>query len=107
MSMTVIVIRSLVPGGTADRDRRLFPGDRLVYVRTYTEWFILSTTAVVCTCVDMGNFFPTHCPLFSLRKKSFNFPRALITVPFRLSLTLNTAYACSKCILNSMHLRFR
>ena len=32
MSMTVIVIRSLVPGGVADRDRRVFPGDRLVYV---------------------------------------------------------------------------
>ena len=32
MSMTVIVIRSLVPGGVADRDSRVFPGDRLVYV---------------------------------------------------------------------------
>ena len=34
MSLTVIVIRSLVPGGVADRDRRVFPGDRLVYVST-------------------------------------------------------------------------
>ena len=32
MSDTVIVIRSLVPGGVADKDRRVFPGDRLVYV---------------------------------------------------------------------------
>ncbi|XP_077869202.1 multiple PDZ domain protein-like [Saccoglossus kowalevskii] len=29
---TVIVIRSLVPGGVADQDSRLIPGDRLVYV---------------------------------------------------------------------------
>ncbi len=32
MSNTVIVIRSLVPGGVADKDKRVFPGDRLVYV---------------------------------------------------------------------------
>jgi multiple PDZ domain protein len=32
MSETVIVIRSLVPGGVADKDDRLVPGDRLVYV---------------------------------------------------------------------------
>lgn len=29
---TVIVIRSLVPGGVAERDGRLLPGDRLMYV---------------------------------------------------------------------------
>lgn len=32
MSETVIVIRSLIPGGVAFHDRRLVPGDRLVYV---------------------------------------------------------------------------
>ena len=32
MSETVIVIRSLIPGGVAHQDRRLVPGDRLVYV---------------------------------------------------------------------------
>ena len=32
MSETVIVIRSLIPGGPAAVDRRVFPGDRLVYV---------------------------------------------------------------------------
>lgn len=31
---TVIVIRSLVPGGVAERDGRLLPGDRLVYVNS-------------------------------------------------------------------------
>lgn len=29
---TVIVIRSLVPGGVAERDGRLLPGDRLMFV---------------------------------------------------------------------------
>lgn len=29
---TVIVIRSLVPGGTAEDDGRLLPGDRLMFV---------------------------------------------------------------------------
>ena len=29
---TVIVIRSLIPGGTAQQDGRIVPGDRLVYV---------------------------------------------------------------------------
>lgn len=29
---TVIVIRSLVPNGVAEKDGRLLPGDRLVYV---------------------------------------------------------------------------
>lgn len=29
---TVLVIRSLVPGGVADRDGRLLPGDRLMFV---------------------------------------------------------------------------
>ena len=29
---TVIVIRSLVPGGVAQRDGRLLPGDRLLFV---------------------------------------------------------------------------
>ena len=32
MSETVIVIRSLIPGGVAHADRRILPGDRLVYV---------------------------------------------------------------------------
>lgn len=31
-SDTVIVIRSLVPGGVAQQDGRLFPGDRLLFV---------------------------------------------------------------------------
>ncbi|XP_059210532.1 multiple PDZ domain protein [Centropristis striata] len=31
---TVIVIRSLVPGGVAEQDGRLLPGDRLMYVNT-------------------------------------------------------------------------
>ena len=31
-SETVIVIRSLVPGGVAQRDGRLVPGDRLIFV---------------------------------------------------------------------------
>ncbi|KAM9818267.1 multiple PDZ domain protein-like isoform 2-T2 [Syngnathus typhle] len=31
-SKTVLVIRSLVPGGVADRDGRLLPGDRLMFV---------------------------------------------------------------------------
>lgn len=31
---TVIVIRSLVPGGVAEQDGRLLPGDRLVYVNS-------------------------------------------------------------------------
>ncbi|CAG02285.1 unnamed protein product, partial [Tetraodon nigroviridis] len=31
---TVIVIRSLVPGGVAERDGRLLPGDRLMYVNS-------------------------------------------------------------------------
>lgn len=31
-SETVIVIRSLVPGGVAQQDGRLIPGDRLVFV---------------------------------------------------------------------------
>ena len=31
---TVIVIRSLVPSGVAERDGRLLPGDRLMYVNT-------------------------------------------------------------------------
>ena len=31
-SDTVIVIRSLVPGGVAQQDGRLVPGDRLVFV---------------------------------------------------------------------------
>ncbi|XP_061571312.1 multiple PDZ domain protein isoform X2 [Cololabis saira] len=31
-SKTVLIIRSLVPGGVADRDGRLLPGDRLVFV---------------------------------------------------------------------------
>lgn len=30
----MIVIRSLVPGGVAERDGRLLPGDRLVYVNS-------------------------------------------------------------------------
>lgn len=29
---TVLVIRSLVPGGVADQDGRLLPGDRLMFV---------------------------------------------------------------------------
>lgn len=29
---TILVIRSLVPGGVADQDGRLLPGDRLVFV---------------------------------------------------------------------------
>ncbi|CAG5929276.1 unnamed protein product [Menidia menidia] len=33
-SKTVIVIRSLVPNGVAERDGRLLPGDRLMYVNT-------------------------------------------------------------------------
>lgn len=31
---TVIVIRSLVPGGVAELDGRLLPGDRLMYVNS-------------------------------------------------------------------------
>lgn len=31
---TVIVIRSLVPGGVAEQDGRLLPGDRLMYVNS-------------------------------------------------------------------------
>lgn len=31
---TVIVIRSLVPGGVAERDGGLLPGDRLMYVNS-------------------------------------------------------------------------
>lgn len=31
---TVIVIRSLVPGGVAEQDSRLLPGDRLMYVNS-------------------------------------------------------------------------
>lgn len=30
----MIVIRSLVPGGVAERDGRLLPGDRLMYVNS-------------------------------------------------------------------------
>ena len=52
MSMTVIVIRSLVPGGVADRDRRVFPGDRLVYVRAiyirYAAYRRKKTNAIIC-----------------------------------------------------------
>lgn len=32
MSETVIVIRSLIPGGVAFHSKRIVPGDRLVYV---------------------------------------------------------------------------
>lgn len=32
MTETVIVVRSLVPGGVAQHDKRILPGDRLVYV---------------------------------------------------------------------------
>ena len=32
MTETVIVIRSLIPGGVAHLDQRIVPGDRLVYV---------------------------------------------------------------------------
>jgi hypothetical protein len=34
MSETVIVVRSLVPGGVAQLDGRLVPGDRIIYVNT-------------------------------------------------------------------------
>lgn len=33
---TVIVIRSLVPGGVAEQDGRLLPGDRLMFVNEAT-----------------------------------------------------------------------
>lgn len=43
---TVIVIRSLVPGGVAQQDGRLVPGDRLVFVNnTYLEQASLDEAA--------------------------------------------------------------
>ena len=49
MSMTVIVIRSLVPGGVADRDRRVFPGDRLVYVSAIYSYSYETQGKQVCS----------------------------------------------------------
>ena len=45
-SDTVIVVRSLVPGGVAQVDGRLVPGDRIMYVNTIVLHHASLDTAV-------------------------------------------------------------
>ncbi|XP_059192636.1 multiple PDZ domain protein [Centropristis striata] len=52
---TVLVIRSLVPGGVADRDGRLLPGDRLMFVNeTDLEGSSLDYAVHVLKSTDYG-----------------------------------------------------
>ncbi|XP_013860327.1 multiple PDZ domain protein [Austrofundulus limnaeus] len=57
-SKTVLIIRSLVPGGVADQDGRLLPGDRLVFVNeTDLEGASLDYAVHVLKSTDYG---PVH-----------------------------------------------
>ncbi|XP_037530276.1 multiple PDZ domain protein [Nematolebias whitei] len=54
-SKTVLIIRSLVPGGVADQDGRLLPGDRLVFVNeTDLEGSSLDYAVHVLKSTDYG-----------------------------------------------------
>nr|XP_020452813.1 multiple PDZ domain protein-like isoform X2 [Monopterus albus] len=63
---TVLVIRSLVPGGVADRDGRLLPGDRLMFVNdTNLEGasldyavYILKSTGYGPVCIGVAKPLP-------------------------------------------------
>ena len=62
MSETVIVIRSLVPGGVAQQDGRLIPGDRLMFVNEVNLAHASLDEAVSWAISQLGEFGGAAAP---------------------------------------------
>lgn len=55
-SHTLVVIRSLVPGGVAQQDGRLIPGDRLLFVNDQVTRFLRGCPNIGASCPICENF---------------------------------------------------